>query len=141
MSKSIYDAFETSEAAENEGQWFNYGPGPLGEDQRFLLARMARSNKRYTRAVQNFSDRYDRQMQAKTLSEEVAYEAMLDIFCTTVLLDWSGITTRSGEPLPFSVQAAKELMHSLPDLYADLQALAQSREHYRQALNEEDAGN
>jgi hypothetical protein len=139
--KSIYEAFKTSEQAENEGQWFNYGPGPLGSDQRFLLARTSRANKRYTEAIRRMSEKYGQQIEAKTLSDDVAFEMMLKIFCTTVLIDWDGIAGPDGNELPYSVDAAVMLMRDLPDLYADLQANAGSREHYLQKQLEADAGN
>lgn len=139
--KSIYDAFKTSEQAENEGQWFNYGTGPSGCDQRFLLARTSRANKKYTEAVRRMSEKYGRQIEAGTLADDVAYELMLKIFCSHVLIGWDGITTPDGDDLPYSVNAAMELMRALPDLYEDLQRNAASREHYLQKQVEEDAGN
>ena len=142
MAKSIHEAFSTNEQVENEGQWFNFGPSPLGPDQRVKLARMSRSNKKYTTAVQSFSDKYERQLHAKTLAEEVAHEAMLEIFCKTVLVDWEGIPNGDGtELLPYSYENARDLMNTLPEFYKELQELAQAREHYQQQRNEETAGN
>lgn len=139
--KSIYEVFKTSTQAENEGQWFNYGPGPSGRDQRFLLARMSRSNKAYTAAVQRMHSAYGKQIEAGTLADETAFEVLLDVFCSCVLLDWDGIFGPDGKEIAFSKNAAVQLMTDLPDLYQELQALAQKREHYLEKQKEEDAGN
>lgn len=141
MGKSIYEAFKTDATAENEGQWFNYGPGPSGKDQRFLLARMSRSNRRYMAGIQRLHSEYGRQVDAGTIADEVAYPALLRIFCTTVLLDWEGICGESGEELAYSSDAAVMLLTELPDLYQELQSLAQARENFLQQQKEDDAGN
>jgi hypothetical protein len=138
---SIYKVFKTSEQAENEGQWFDYGPGPSGENQRFCLARMGRSNKKYTGAIQRMQTEYGRQLDSGTLADSVAHEVLLHIFCTTILVNWTGICDENDEALPYSVENAKQLLTDLPDLYQELQSLAQSREHYRLQQNEADAGN
>jgi hypothetical protein len=139
--KSIYDVFKTDEQAENEGAWFNYGPGPSGHDQKFLLARASRSNKKYTKALQRMQERYGKQIESGTLADDTAYELLLKVFCTTVLLDWTGICGQDGVELPYSTETAISLMRELPDLYAELQAHAGSREHFRRVSNEETAGN
>ena len=143
MSKSIYDAFKTSSEAENDGQWFNYGVGPLGQPQRFKLARKSRSNKAYARAVQRHLDKYGPQLEARTMDEDTADDLLLDVFCRTILVDWSGIPDPEDpdKPLPYSVEAAKELMRALPALYEELNSRAENREYFLAKQSEELLGN
>jgi hypothetical protein len=140
--KNIYEVFKTNEQAENEGLWFGgYGQSPSGRKTRFLLARMSRSNKAYTNAVQRMHDEYGQQLEMGTLDDDTAFELMLDIFVNTVLLDWDGVADRDGNDLPFSKENAKRVLTDLPDLYADLNARANKRDYFLEKRKEEDAGN
>ena len=65
-------------------------------------------------------------------------EAKVKVFCKTVLKDWENVLDREGEPIPFSEDAAIQLLTALPVLYDILEAEASSISNFQtEALADE----
>lgn len=141
MAKSIYKVFKTSTQAENNGQWFNYGEGPTGRDQRILLARMGPSNKRFSAAYERFQREFGRQVDSGTLANETARAAMVEMMADSIVLNWEGICDENGQELPYSRENVIKVLTDLPEFFHELRDLASKREHYLEQQDREDAGN
>ena len=123
--EALRRSFGTSKDAEKRGVWVK---PPLDEDIdcAFLLARMSRVNRNWATKVTKVYRQKRRKLDAGALTDEETLEATKRIFCETVLLDWRGINNKEGTPIPYSVEAAIQIMTELPDLYDYLQEEAQS---------------
>lgn len=140
MGKSIFQMYETSEQAENEGQWLNYGPGPNGKDQRVLVARMGPSNKKFSVAYERFTREFGKQMDVNSLEDETVRAATAHIMADTVVLDWDNVCGRDGKPIPYSKTAVYDLLLELHEFMQDLILEARRRENFLAVQDVTDAG-
>jgi hypothetical protein len=138
---SIFNQFETNQDAERDGVWVEYGDNDDGTVPAFKIARMSKSNKKYSKALDRATRPHRRAIELETLKEDTADRVFLEVFVDTVLLDWKNIKSRSGEEMAFNKKSAFELMKQLPELYDDLQDKAKKAALFRQEVLEEEAGN
>ena len=104
MSLDIFSAYATDKNLENNGTWFDLGSGA-----RVLVARAG--NKAYSKMLSKLAqenqltlDKDDEQAEAK------AEELLILVMAQTILLGWEGITYKSDEDMPYSVDNAKMLL-------------------------------
>lgn len=138
---SIFNDFETDRKAETEGVWVEYSENKDGTVCAFKVSRMAKSNKKYAKALERATKPVRRQIELKTLKDEKAEDLFLQVFVETILLDWKNVQTRDGSEIPFTKEKALEVMTALPDLYDDLQEKAKEMSLFRQEVLEEEAKN
>jgi hypothetical protein len=141
MGKGIYEVFETSLEAENEGQWCDYGEGPSGKKQRILLARMAPSNKKFQAAYDRFQREYGRQSDAGTLANDTARAAMIVMMADSIILQWEGFCDRDGVEMPYCKENVIKLLTDLPDFFTEMREQASGRENFLKIQDVADAGN
>lgn len=127
----IFDTFETDAKAESEGKWFNFPANKDGSKPGFLLARMARTNPRYQAALEAVGKTFKTEIKLDVLSEELAYEPMLEVFLDTILLGWRNVQNKEGQEITFSKENARELFKKLPALYDVLRENANSLSAFR----------
>lgn len=128
---SLFDTFATNAKAEAEGRWFNF---PANTDKTvpgFLLARMSRTNPKYQAAVERVGRTFKTEMKLDILSEPMAFEPMLEVFCDTVLLGWRNVQQKDGTVIDYTRENAIRLMTTLPALYDVLREHANSLSAYR----------
>lgn len=136
MSGSLNKLFGTDKTAEIEGIWVDY---PNGVSMK--IARMGGANTEYARYLTNQLKPYKFQLDRGTLSEEKSKEILLDVFARYVLKDWSGVTDEKGQPIEYSVEAAKKVLAEYPELLNELQTLASDYRRFAQEVLEETAKN
>lgn len=155
---SLYKSFETNEDVEQEGILVDYG------DARFLLARAGGSNVKFRKVFNRLSTPYRKQISTNSLSEDVARKMLADAYAQAVILrvdipevdekgepkvDKSGekkwklnrVPLPDGTDSPASTERVIKLLMDLPELFADIQEMAQTAANYRGIEEEEDAGN
>ncbi len=133
---NIYKQFETNKEAENKGIWVEYGEGVA-----FKIARMAKSNKQYTKAMEVATRPHRRAMELETMDAKLAESIFMSVFVDTILLDWKGVTDRDGNELKFNKENATQVFTDLPELYDDLAERAKKATLYREHQQEEEAKN
>lgn len=138
---SLYSQFETDKSLEQDGIYLEYGPSSNGGLTRIKIARAGGSNKNYSKALEKFSRLHRVSLENETLSNEVAEKALLEVFCSAVLLGWENVDGRDGKPLPFTKENAMALMTDLPDLYANIQKQASKASLFRKGEMEAELGN
>lgn len=111
--------FGTDMVAEVEGVWIDYAEGVS-----MKIARMGGANYEYSRYLSAQLKPYKFQLDKGTLSEEKSKEIMADVIARCVLKDWKGVTDGQGQPIEFSLAAAKEILFQYPELLKDLQTQA-----------------
>jgi hypothetical protein len=138
---SIFKQFQTDKSKELEGIDVEFGANEDGSVPTFKLARMCRSNKKYTKAIEAATKPVQRLIELGTLKDSQGESIMLDVFVSTILLGWENIVGPDGHKIPFSKENAKSLMIQLPDLYDELQDKAKKISLFMEASLEQDAKN
>lgn len=138
---SLRKTLQTDATAEVEGVWFEFSFNEdLDKPTRFKLARMAISNKRYTKALEAATKPHLHAIQTETLAEETAKRLFMGIFLDTILLDYDGVSLSdvTGNPdedkveAPFSRENAQRLLERYPaDLYGPLETQAKRLSMFR----------
>jgi len=141
MTKSIYDLMNTDSSLETNGVWVSYG-----DYGRFLIARAGGSNARYLTAMLSKTKQYRKQLQVQMNSPDKATIDLMrsiniQLMAECILLNWEGVVDRLGAPLPYSKEAALQLLQDLPELYDSLQAQSTEMANFRNADLEADAKN
>jgi len=139
---SLKTKFKTDADAARDGVWVEYTslPNADGSVPAFKLARMGKQNRKYTLAIRDVAKNYQDENGRPDLStadEAKAEAALLDVFVTTVLLDWRNFQPNDdGVALAFSQEAAREIFgsESWVDLYGDLTTKADRAANFRQQI-------
>ena len=131
--QELYQMFGPSNKKEKDGIDVVLSVEPLLS---FKVARAGGENKKYSETLAKMLVPYKRQLDMGTLSESVSRKIMIEVFCRTCLQGWEGVTTKTGELIPYSEAAAIERMESLPDLYMYLLGEAQKFANYREDAEE-----
>lgn len=136
MNKNIYDKFATDNKAEQEGIVLDYGDG-----LEIRIARAGGSNLKFEKLVQARMRKFERLRQNDLLELSVLRPVMREIYAEAVVLGWSGVTDRAGNPMPFSRENCIKLFTDLPDLFEDVILQSQKAALFRATVLEAEAGN
>lgn len=116
--------FRTDGDAELNGVWCDIGSGA-----RLLIARAG--NSRHKATLERLYAPYRTLVLA---NEKVPEEANDRVQCTAaasaLLLGWEGLEGDDGQPIPYSVEKATELLLTLPDFRELVSTLALDRERF-----------
>ena len=107
----------------------------------FIISRMGKSNKRYSKAIEAASRPYRRQIELGTMKPEVSERIFLEVFSDTLLTGWKNVIGEDGQELKYSKEAAIALMNALPDVYDRLQLESTIASNFRDQALESEAKN
>jgi hypothetical protein len=138
---SLYTQFKTNAEKEVEGVEIQYGPNEDGTIPTFIISRMGKSNKAYTKALEAATRPYRRQIELGTMNNDTAETLFIGVFAKTVLKGWKNVRDESGAEIAFSEKAAVKLLTDLPEMYDDLQEKAKSASLFREESLEDEAKN
>ena len=127
---SVFSQFKTSKVAESEGIEVRFKPNEDGTVPSFRIARMGKSNARYVKSVESRTRPHRQNIIDKVITNEIAEEINLNVFCDAVLLGWENIIGEDGKTIPYSWDNAKKLMSDLPDLYDILKEKAEDIDNF-----------
>jgi hypothetical protein len=127
----------------------NYG------DFRFRLARAGGSNHAFKKLLQAKLKPYRHQMDNETMDEKVSEAILREVYAHTVVLGWESKVSDDPTPdgtweawletpngkTPFSPEACVKVLTDLPELFRDIQSMANKAANYRKLEQEEDAKN
>lgn len=132
MKTNLDKFYKTSKEHETAGVWFE-----IAEGVKFLLKRFGGSNSNAVKqAMTKFYKPYAKQIEMGMLPVEKERELMVKAFVEVSLIGWKGIQDDKGQEIPFSKEAAIQLLLGLPDLANQLSDLASSTDQFK-----EDVGN
>ena len=140
---SLYKQFATNSEKEMEGVEVQM-PEAENEDgsiPTFVVSRMGKANKRYTKALEAATRPYRRQIELGTMNNDKAEEIFMGVFVDTVLKGWKNVRGEDGKPLEFTKAAAVKLFTDLPEVYERLQEEAKLSANFRDAALEEEVKN
>ena len=132
----LREIYGTNKKLEEEGVW--YYPPHLGEKIGFLLARMARTNRKWQTELTKLYKENKRLFDTKDASDPVLERKVCDLFCRKILLDWSdNMVNDEGVKVPYSVEAGTKLLIELPELYDELAEEASAKVRYQQEVHDD----
>jgi len=140
---SLYKQFATNTEKEIEGieVQMTEAENDDGSIPTFVVSRMGKSNKRYSKALEAATRPYRRQIELGTMNNDKAEEIFLGVFVDTVLKGWKNVRDESGADMPFTKQTATKLFKDLPEVYERLQEEAKLSANFREVSLEEEAKN
>jgi len=138
---SLYAKFETDRSLEKQGITLDYGPNSQGKQIEIKIARAGGANTTYLKRMEARAKPHRLQIQHETIDRIVLENIVKEVYAETVVLGWSGVEDREGADMPFTKENCIKLFNDLPELYADIQAQAQSAALFRTAVRETDAKN
>ena len=140
---SLYKQFATNSEKEMEGVevQMTEAENEDGSIPTFVVSRMGKSNKRYSKALEAATRPYRRQIELGTMNNDKAEEIFMGVFVDTVLKGWKNVRDESGAELPFNKQSATKLFKDLPEVYERLQEEAKLSANFRDAALEEEVKN
>ena len=140
---SLYKQFATNSEKEMEGVevQMTEAENEDGSIPTFVVSRMGKSNKRYSKALEAATRPYRRQIELGTMNNDKAEEIFMGVFVDTVLKGWKNVRDENGAELPFNKQSATKLFKDLPEVYERLQEEAKLSANFRDAALEEEVKN
>lgn len=140
---SLYKQFATNTDKEIEGieVQMTEAENEDGSIPTFVVSRMGKSNKRYSKALEAATRPYRRQIELGTMNNDKAEEIFMGVFVDTVLKGWKNVRDENGAELPFNKQSATKLFNDLPEVYERLQEEAKLSANFRDAALEEEVKN
>jgi len=124
--------FKTDEAVEIAGQWV-----PIGEGAELKVARAG--NKRAREISAGLRAPYRQQARFGKLDDDLERELLARAMAKAILRDWRGLLDADGEEIPYSEDAAFELLHDMPDFLHLVLRISAAEAEAWQATKEEDA--
>ncbi len=136
---SIYEMYETDLTKEVEGFWY-----PVNKKISVLMARAGGANLKFSEEMELKTRPHRKRggaFDGDNVDVELATELMRETFAETIILDWKGITDKTGKKVAYSPAAAKKLLKDLNDLYLELRDAAGAASNYRIEEIQDDVGN
>ena len=139
----LHKQFKTNKNKEINGVEIEFtdAPNDDGTFPTFIISRMGKSNKAYSKALEHATRPYRRQIELQVMKEEIAESIFIEVFVNTILHGWFNVYDETGQEIPFNKQTAIALLTELPDVYSRLQEEAKLSANFRDNVLEIEAKN
>lgn len=137
---SLFKQYATNQTKEQTGVAIEFGTNEDGTVPTFYLSRMAKANKRYSKAMELKFRPHQRAIQSKTLSDDLANRLMLEVFVESVITGYENIQDENGKAITTN-EGVIDLFTKLPDLHAELEENAKDISLFRDEDVEAAKGN
>lgn len=147
---SLFDRLKTNSDLETKGVWLNFG------DAEIKIARAGGSNLEYAKAEDRYFEPHRRAADLKMLAEDVANEALRNVFADTVVIGWrtktgtddkgksvyvDTIEGPDGEPMTFTRDNVMFVLKELPELFRMIRSYANEWKLFQAQQREIASGN
>ena len=142
---SLFTRLKTDTDLETKGVWLNFGEAEI------KIARAGGSNLEFAKAEERYFEPHRRAAELNMLAEDVANEALRNVFADTVILGWrtkqadgtyvDTIEGPDGKPLVFTRDNVMFVMKELPELFRMLRTYAGQWKLFQQQQREIASGN
>lgn len=139
----LHKQFKTNSTKETEGVKieFHEAQNDDGTVPAFIISRMGKSNKPYSKALEAATRPYRRQLELGSIKNEIAEKLFLNVFVDTILRGWENVQDENGNDIPYSKDCAISLLEELGDVYDRLQEEAKIASNFRDLALEKEAKN
>src|SRR5882672_8418097 len=102
------ESYRTDAKKEIEGAWVDIGDGG-----RLLIARV--NNAKYNARLRELTKPHTREIRLGVFSVEKQQAILVQTLADTILLDWSGIDDKAGNPVAYTKDQAIKYLSDMPD--------------------------
>jgi hypothetical protein len=127
--------FGTSEDAEKEGVWIDYG------DIRVKVARAGGRNVKYQKVLEAESKPHKRALQTDSMPEDQARAMLMRVYSKTVVLDWENVDDGEGNIIPCTEENILAMFKEFPDFFLEIKNMADGVALFRDEELDADAKN
>jgi hypothetical protein len=129
MTKNVYDIYKTDDEIESQkGIELDFGSFSI------RILRAGNANKKYTMAMKKHGKKYKTQLEDQFIENEEVRAIMIIVYAESVVIDWKGITDKTGKEMPFSKENCIKLFNDLPELF---KRITQEAENFTNFKKEE----
>lgn len=130
MKTNLDKFFKTDSNLQKTGVWFD-----IDDKTGFLVIPINSNNKNWRQMYAQSTKPYVRQMELGTMDPAKEIEITCRVFVETALLDWKGVEI-DGVDIPYSKEAARKFLNSMPTLLDALIKYAMDNKNYLEDANE-----
>ncbi len=154
----LYKLFASDEATEKEGVLLTFG------DVRLLIARAGGANRKFAEVFRDKAKPFRYAIDHGQINEEDSARLMAEVYAETVVIGWESVVRdkdtdevtldakgkpklqkkikdKDGKLIAFSVENCTRMLIDLPELFREIQMMAQRSENFRKSEEAEDLGN
>jgi len=84
---------------------------------------------------------YQSQLKIGTLDPKILEEVTFGAVATHIIKNWENFEDREGTPIPYSPEAAEQMLRELPKFAEFVEEQANMQSHYREVVVEDAVGN
>jgi len=132
----LYEMFGTDKDAESRGIWVHFGGGVSVH-----MKRSGGSNAAFKARVERLHRENRRSIELGVMTDDELRPQMIELYATTVLLDWKGVTDRSGKEMAFNKKNVVQVLTDLPEFFDEIRAESAKLENFRVITAEETGKN
>lgn len=132
---------KTDPKLEQDGIWIPNGETDDGRPIAFRVRRSGGANKAYEKGVRDAFKPHTALINAGIANNDALEKVLVKVFANTVLVGWENVDDAEGKAIPFSKEAALEMLTELPDLYKQLMSASGQMALFRSESLKADAGN
>lgn len=118
---SIRDSFGVDARTVKEGLWLLYGDG-----EKIKISMVSPHNVAFQTEMARVQKVHRRQIELETLDDKEGQAILRYVYAKTIVLDWKGLTDKSGKEMVFSVENCVKLFEELPHLFTDIREQSQN---------------
>lgn len=111
FNKKLLEQFGRDEALEKEGVWIDF------QIFKIKAARAGGSNTKFSSALTKRLQQFRGRIHFDSLPLDQQREIMMEIYASTVVLDWQGVTGDDGKPVPCTKENVVDFFKALPEVY------------------------
>ena len=131
----------TDKDVEKNGVWRDF-PDDNDVPVRFLIARQGGGNSPYLKELEREIRPLRRSSKNGTqLDPEIQKQILIRVLAKTVLVGWENVLDRAGNPLPYSVENAIDLLSAIDVVFDYVQEESALLSNYRAEALEDEAKN
>lgn len=137
---SVAKQFKTDPKREKNGIWHSFENDEGEEAFALLIARAGGANTDWEKAAEKVGRKIGGR-KAKRLSGRQLRALQRPLYARHVVIGWRGVRDENGNEIPYSPEAAEELLTEFSDLYDEVVVAANDLALYRVQTLEDDAKN
>lgn len=134
------DIDHVNEDLADSGIWFEYELESGGPIHAFRCRHAGRSNVAYRKMIDRRMKALSRRFRNGTLPEEAAERLFAEVYASTILTDWKGVTAK-GKAVPFTKDNAVAYLLARPGVFRVLREDCEDATNFREVTVEEEVGN
>lgn len=130
----FHDRYYVNKTAEEEGTWVELGDG--------IAVKVRRFNSAHAKATRRkLEEPHAALMRSGTVPEDIADDILTKQMSQSLIIDWKGVTTETGEAIPATPENVEGQLRKYPEFRNEVAALVLDRQTFKKLIQKEDLKN